>query len=296
MDYKNITVAGCGMLGSQIAFHTAFHGFEVSVYDIDDDAIEKAKARVSKLAEVYLEEVTEDSTKIDDALNRIHFYNDLAEAVKDADLLIEAIPEINDTKVEFYKILAPLAPEKTIFATNSSTMIPSQFREFTGRPEKFLALHFANLIWLNNTAEVMGHDGTDQQYEEDLINFARSIGMIPLHIKKEQPGYILNSLLIPFLNAGQALFAYDIAEPHTIDKTWMIATNATMGPFAILDIIGLKTAYNIFSAEAHSNPTAKKIADLLKDDYIDHGKLGVETGEGFYKYPNPAYKSPDFMK
>ncbi|WP_102692120.1 3-hydroxyacyl-CoA dehydrogenase [Rummeliibacillus pycnus] len=295
MDFKNITVAGSGVLGSQIAFQTAFHGYNVSVYDINDEALEKAKKRLNGLKDVYAE-YFKDEEKASAALKRFTFSSNLKDAVKDADLLIESVPEIVEIKTNFYKELATVAPEKTVFASNSSTMLPSQFAEYTGRPEKFLALHFANEVWKNNTAEVMGHSGTDKQYEEQLIEFARTIGMIPLHILKEQPGYILNSLLVPLLNAGQTLLAKGVADPETIDKTWMLATGAPMGPFAILDVVGLQTAYNIVSNEAKHNPAAQPIADLLKNEYLDKGKTGKGSGEGFYKYPNPAYLDPAFLK
>ena len=295
MNFKNITVAGSGVLGSQIAFQTAFHGYNVSVYDINDAALEKAKERLAGLKDVYANYFKAEA-KAEAALKRFTFSSSLKEAVKDADLIIEAIPELVEVKINFYKELATVAPEKTVFASNSSTMLPSQFAEYTGRPEKFLALHFANEVWKNNTAEVMGHLGTDKQYEEHVIEFAKSIGMIPLHILKEQPGYILNSLLVPFLNAGQTLLAKGVADPETIDKTWMLATGAPMGPFAILDVVGLQTAYNIVANEAKHNPAAQPIVDLLKNEYLDKGKTGKGSGEGFYKYPNPAYLDPDFLK
>lgn len=295
MSFKNITVAGSGVLGSQIAFQTAFHGYNVSVYDINDAALEKAKERLRILKDTYAN-YFKDEEKAAAALERFTFSSSLKEAVKDADLVIEAIPELEEIKINFYKELATFAPGKTVFASNSSTMVPSQFAKYTGRPEKFLALHFANEVWKNNTAEVMGHPGTDKQYEEQVIEFAKSIGMIPLHILKEQPGYILNSLLVPFLNAGQVLLAKGVADPETIDKTWMLATGAPLGPFAILDVVGLQTAYNIVATEAKQNPAAQPIADLLKKEYIDKGKMGRATGEGFYKYPNPAFLDPDFLK
>ncbi|MBO2535283.1 3-hydroxyacyl-CoA dehydrogenase [Rummeliibacillus suwonensis] len=295
MSFKNITVAGSGVLGSQIAFQTAFHGYNVSVYDINDAALEKAKERLTILKDTYAN-YFKDEEKAAAALERFTFSSSLKEAVKDADLVIEAIPELEEIKINFYKELATFAPGKTVFASNSSTMVPSQFAKYTGRPEKFLALHFANEVWKNNTAEVMGHPGTDKQYEEQVIEFAKSIGMIPLHILKEQPGYILNSLLVPFLNAGQVLLAKGVADPETIDKTWMLATGAPLGPFAILDVVGLQTAYNIVATEAKQNPAAQPIADLLKKEYIDKGKMGRATGEGFYKYPNPTFLDPDFLK
>ena len=295
MNFKNVTVAGSGVLGSQIAFQTAFHGYHVSVYDINDAALEKAKERLTGLKDTYATYFN-DAKKAAEALERFTFSSNLKEAVKDADLIIEAIPELEKIKIKFYQDLATVAPEKTVFASNSSTMVPSQFAEYTGRSEKFLALHFANEVWKNNTAEVMGHPGTDKKYEEEVIEFAKSIGMIPLHILKEQPGYILNSLLVPFLSAGQALLAKGVADPETIDKTWMLATGAPLGPFAILDVVGLQTAYNIVATEAKHNPAVQPIADMLKTQFIDKGKMGKATGEGFYKYPNPAYLDPDFLK
>lgn len=295
MDFKKVMVAGSGVLGSQIAFQTAFFGYDVNVYDINDDAINAAKERFAKLKDVYAD-FFNDADKAEAAYGRLSFSTDVAEAVADVDLMIEAVPEVVSIKQDFYKKVAPVAPEKTVFASNSSTMLPSQFAEFTGRPEKFLALHFANSIWKNNTAEIMGHPGTDAKYREQVTDFARSIGMIPFVVKKEQPGYILNSLLVPFLNAGLTLWAKDIADPHTIDKNWMISTGAPHGPFAILDIVGMETPYNLNLAKADLDPTYKAIADKLKSEMIDQGKMGQSTGEGFYKYPNPAFLEPDFLK
>lgn len=298
MNYKNITVAGSGVLGSQIAYQTAFHGFQVSVYDINDEALELAKERIKKLKPRYQEDLKATQEEVDAAYDRLSFHSDLAEAVKDADLVIEAVPERVEIKIDFYKKLAAVAPDKTVFVTNSSTLLPSQFAEATGRPEKFLALHFANEIWKNNTAEIMKHPGTDMQYFDEVIEFAKAIGMVALPLYKEQPGYILNSLLVPFLEAAEMLLVKEVSDPETIDKTWMIATGAPLGPFAILDVVGIRTAYNITlaKAEATGNEEFMKLAELLKKEYIDKGKLGRETGEGFYKYPNPSFTQPGFLK
>lgn len=296
MQLQHITIAGSGVLGSQIAFQSAYHGYNVSVYDVNDAAITAAKERFAKLEGVY-GSFFNDTAKAADALTRLQFFTNLGEAVKNADLVIEAVPEVPEIKINFYTELGKVAPEKTIFASNSSTMLPSSFAQYTGRPEKFLALHFANEIWKNVTAEIMGHDGTNPKYADIVEGFAKSIGMIPFRLKKEQPGYILNSLLVPFLEAGMNLWIKDVADPETIDKNWMISTGAPTGPFGILDIVGMTTPYNLNLAKAkHGVPMAKEIAEKIKTEYIDKGKLGVATGEGFYKYPNPAYRDPNFLK
>jgi len=298
MNYKNITVAGSGVLGSQIALQTAFKGFDVCIYDINDEVLGRAKERIESLKPHYEKDLGATQEALNSAIKRISFTADLAEAAEHADLVIEAIPEVVTIKTEFYEELGKVSPEKTRFVTNSSTLLPSQFAEATGRPGQFLALHFANEIWKNNTAEVMKHDGTDMAIFHEIVEFARAIGMVPLALYKEQPGYILNSLLVPLLDAAQMLLAKEVADVETIDKTWMIATGSPQGPFAILDIVGIQTAYHITQAKAKAtgDELVEQLANLLKTEYIDKGKLGRETGEGFYTYPNPSFMQEDFLK
>lgn len=280
--FSKITVLGTGVLGSQIAYQTAYSGFDVVAYDISDEALEAAKQRFAKLAETYKAEVAGAADgKADEALGRIRLSSDLADAVAEADLVIEAVPESPAIKQSTYERLAEVAPEHTVFATNSSTLLPSSLKDFTGRPAKFLALHFANHVWVNNTAEIMGTADTDPAVYRDVVAFAGEIGMVPIEIKKEHAGYVLNSLLVPFLNAASGLLVNGVAEAETIDKTWRIGTGAPLGPFQIFDIVGLTTAYNI---SAMGDETSQRFAALLKEQYLDQGKLGVATGEGFYRY------------
>jgi 3-hydroxyacyl-CoA dehydrogenase len=143
-------------------------------------------------------------------------------------------------------------------------------------------LYFANQIWKHNTAEVMGTKKTDPDVYRTVVTFASEIGMMPIELKKEHARYVLNSLLVPFLDAAGLLVADGVAEPETVDKTWRIGTGAPRGPFQIFDIVGLNTAYNIAAAEGEKQ---KHWARFLKENYIDKGKLGVDSGEGFYSYP-----------
>jgi 3-hydroxybutyryl-CoA dehydrogenase len=282
-DIHHVTVLGTGVLGSQIAFQTAFSGIDVVAYDISEDALEKARSRFAGLVSTYVADKVSgaEDGKAQEALGRVRFSADLADAVKDADLVIEAIPEILDMKKSTYSALGKVAPEHTIFATNSSTLLPSDMKDSTGRPAKFLALHFANEIWKFNTAEIMGTSDTDPTVFSTVVTFAEKIGMVPIPIHKEKAGYVLNSLLVPFLNAAAELAADGYAEPVDVDNTWRIATGAPLGPFQIFDIIGLTTPYNIMS---HGDDKTKKFAEWLKTEYIDRGYLGVASGRGFYTY------------
>ncbi|MFF2494209.1 3-hydroxyacyl-CoA dehydrogenase [Agromyces sp. NPDC058064] len=280
---QHVTVLGTGVLGSQIAYQTAFRGLEVVAYDLDDAALAAAKQRFEKLAATYVAEGVAGAADgaAQAALARIAYSADLGEAVANADLVIEAVPESIDIKRATYEKLAAVAPERTIFATNSSTLLPSAIADATGRPDRFLALHFANRIWAHNTAEIMGTPATAPAVYRTVVEFAEAIGMVPIEIKKEQPGYVLNSLLVPFLSAAGQLLVDGIAEPEAIDATWRIGTGAPMGPFQIYDIVGLTTAYNISKM---GGPKQQEFAALIKERYIDQGKLGVATGEGFYRY------------
>ena len=294
-EIEQVTVAGGGVLGSQIAYQCAFKGKNVTVYDIGDDAVAAARERVEALRAAYKRDIKATDEQFDAGLGRMSFTTDLSEAVKNADLVIEAIPEKPSIKHDFYQSLAKLAPENTIFASNSSTYVPSTFAADTGRPDKFLNLHFANQIWLMNTAEIMGTDQTDPDIYNRIVSFAREIGMVPIQLHKEQPGYVLNTLLMPLMGAAGMLWAHDVADPQTIDKTWMIATGAPKGPFGFYDMVGLRTAYNILCQRQGDNPQAKPLLEKLKA-MIDQGKLGEETGQGFYQYPDPDYRDPGFLK
>lgn len=298
MNIKNVTVAGSGVLGAQIAFQSALHGYTVSIYDINDTILEKAHAIFRKIGQAIINDLGTTQEQINLAMSRLNYFSDLQESCKNADLVIEAIPENIEIKTEFYKKLATLAPPQTIFATNSSTLLPSQFAESTGRPSRFLALHFANEIWKCNTAEIMGHPGTDPSVFNEIVNFAKSIGMVALPLYKEQAGYIVNSLLVPFLTAATSLLSKGVADAHTIDKTWMVSQGAHIGPFGLMDIIGITTVYNIakIQAEKTNDPEVYKKVQFLKEQFIDTGNLGVASGKGFYNYPNPEYKKPAFLK
>lgn len=281
-NITNVTVLGTGVLGSQIAFQSAYAGFTVTAYDISDEILEHAKARFAGLAKVYQQQVdgaTEAQT--DAALSRLSVSSDLAAAVADADLVIEAVPEAVAIKRDTYQKLSAAAPAKTIFATNSSTLLPSDIVSATDRPDRFLALHFANEIWLHNTAEVMGTEQTSPEVFDRVVAYAKEMGMVPVPLHKEKSGYVLNSLLVPLLDAALELVVFGYSEPADVDNVWRIGTGAPMGPFQILDVVGLNTPYNIM---AHGDERKQQIAAWLKEHYLDQGKLGRASGEGFYSY------------
>lgn len=311
---KNIVVTGGGVLGSQIAFQTAFCDYNVTVWLRSESSIERTKTKLDGVKKSYIDAINLMDTpegksfnnwcrgiadtdnfskdelinKVNDLSDKIKLELDMKKALEDADLVIESMAEDFEAKKDLYLKMAPLLPEKTIVVTNSSTMLPSKLAKFTGRPNKFLALHFANSIWKNNTAEVMMQSKTEEKYFNEVMEFAKGIRMIALPLKKEKSGYLLNSMLIPLLFSGLDLYVNGVSDFESIDKAWLLGTGAPKGPFQILDTVGLQTAYNIvemyLKVPSFLAPyNFKGMAKLIKE-YIDAGKLGKASGEGFYKY------------
>lgn len=311
---KNIVIMGGGVLGSQIAFQTAFCDYNVTVWLRSEGSIERTKTKLEWVKKSYIDAINlmdmpegksfnnwcrgiadADNFNKDELFNKviglsdkIKLELDMKKALEDADLVIESMAENFEAKKDLYLRMAPLLPEKTIVVTNSSTMLPSKLAKYTGRPDKFLALHFANSIWKNNTAEVMVQPKTDERCFNEVIEFAKGIRMIALPLKKEKSGYLLNSMLVPLLFSGLDLYVNGVSDFESIDKAWLLGTGAPKGPIQILDTVGLETAYNIvemyLKIPSFLAPyNFKGMAKVLKE-YIDAGKLGKVSGEGFYKY------------
>ena len=316
---KKITLIGGGVLGVQIGLMCAYTGHDTTFWLRSEGSIGRTQPKIDLYSEWMLSDLEAAKQLIGNPMGKflyakglikdwdgitaeaidgliaqakenfaklIHIELDMAKAVEDADFVIEAMAEDPAQKIDIYKQLKDLLSEKTILLTNSSTLLPSMFAEYTGRPEKYCALHFANTIWKNNTGEVMGHPGTDPEVFKKTVELAVEINMIPLELHKEQPGYILNSMLVPFLSAAQGLWARGVADPATIDLTWELATGAPKGPFKILDIVGLETAYNINLMKPETKVEGSDswmISKLLKEK-IDKGETGVNAGKGFYDY------------
>ena len=322
MSFQKVVVAGGGVLGSQIAYQSAYCGKDVTIWLRSEGSITRTKPKLDQLKKDYeaaIKLMDSDEGKLEtnwcrglaideswdcakalarseNAYNNIKLELDLAKAVKDADIIIESMAELTDEKIEFYKKLAPLMDEKTVLVTNSSTLLPSTFAKYTGKANKYLSLHFANHIWKQNLVEVMAQDQTDSKYFDEVMQFGKEIGMIPVPVLKEKSGYLLNSLLVPFLMCGMDLVANGVSDPESVDKAWKLGTAAPRGPFEIIDVVGITTAHNIvqqyLKVPSIINPILKKMMmpynfkkiDAMLQKYIDEGKLGRATGQGFYKY------------
>lgn len=295
-DVRRVLIVGSGTMGQQIGLQCALHGFDVTLYDVDPGALEAALDRVRAVSDGLVAAGQVDADRRADALARITTTTDVAMAGADADVVSESVPEDPRLKGRVLGELDALCPPRTVFTTNTSTLLPSMFAEATGRPDRFAALHFHLPVWSANVVDVMPHSGTSPETTELLIAFARRIGQVPILVRKESSGYVFNALYTAINDKAIGLVANAIASVEDVDRAWMAIMKMPIGPFGMLDGVGIDTAWHIteFWASQTGDPQTRRNADFLKT-YVDRGCLGMKSGEGFYRYPSPAYSWPDFL-
>ncbi len=298
---KNVLALGAGTMGSQASFYYAMNGSDVTQFDISEEALAACKVHhrgyIAAFRAACPSFTDED---IEAGLARISYSSDLETAAKNADLVTESVPEVLEIKQQVYADLDRFCPEYTIFTTNTSTLAPSAIAPATGRPERFLAMHYSMGIWDAPIAEVMKHPGTDDAVFQEVVEFAQASNLVPIRIEIEQPGYIINSLLVPWLSAGLSLVVNGVSNYRDVDRTWMIcAQGMPLGPLGVLDQVGFEVSRNIYrllAAAEPDNPQYQKNIEYLEEHFLSKGHTGALSGQGFYSYPNPEYAEPDFLK
>ncbi|AWB82019.1 3-hydroxyacyl-CoA dehydrogenase [Corynebacterium yudongzhengii] len=284
-DIKNVSVIGAGVLGAQIAFVVAHAGFKVTGWDINDDAVEAAKGRFNSIGKSMIADLdTASEESVAKAHENLSLTTDMEAAVAEADIIIEAVPEKLDLKRSTWEKLGKAAPSHTIFCTNTSSLLGSEIADASGDPKRFINTHFANRVWARNLVEIMPNPKTDLKYRDVVEEFANEANLAPIIIDKEQRQYLLNSMMVPLLQAAQQLYVEGIASVDQIDKDWRIAMNADQGPFEIMDVIGLRSIVNVAQGSGAELPEWKLKFNEIATKMIEEGRSGIGDGEGFYKY------------
>jgi 3-hydroxybutyryl-CoA dehydrogenase len=293
---KRVAVIGTGTLGAQIAVHSAYHGYEVSAYDPDERSfqrtVEMIRLRIAnsnRKPAIPLKEIQRQAKKIKLART-------IKEAVQDADLVIEAIPEDLALKCRVFKQIDSFAPQNAILATNSSSIPVSKIEKATKRPEKCLNLHFYSLDLGRNIVDVMGGSKTPRPVIEAGKKFVRSIGCLPLTVKKELLGFCFNRVWRAVKRETLHMWAGGYVDFKDIDRGWMVWTGMSQGPFGIMDAVGLDVVYGIEMVYYNESKSPKDRPPRALKSMVERKQLGVKTGKGFYTYPNPEFKNPNFLK
>jgi len=296
-DVRRVLLIGSGTMGLQIGLQAATHGYEVVVYEIDSAAREAAPRRLRAYAEEQRTAGVLAAGELERSLARVTVTADPVAAGADSDVLIECVPEDPDLKGRVLAQFDGLCPPRTVFATNTSTLLPSMYAEASGRPDRLAALHFHIPVWSANVADVMPHPGTSEETTELLVDFARRIGQIPIRMRRESIGYVFNAVYTAMNRAAITLVANDVASVEDVDRAWMAIMKTPFGPFGALDDVGIDTAWHIteYWAGVTGDVQLRTNADWLRG-YVDSGRTGAKAGEGFYRYPNPAYAEPGFVE
>ncbi len=296
-DVRRVLIIGSGTMGLQIGLQCATHDCDVVLYDIDPGALEAGMARLRGYANDQVKAGVIDVAGRERALGAITTTTDPATAAADVDLVSESVPEDPALKGGVFGQFNALCPPRTIFTTNTSSLLPSMFAAATGRPDRFAALHFHQPVWSGNVVDVMPHPGTSPETTELLLAFARRIGQIPIRLRKESYGYVFNAMYNAINTAAVTLVANGVTSLEDVDRAWMGIFKMPIGPFGMLDDVGLDTVWHItdYWARQLGDAQLRTNADFLKT-YVERGCLGAKSGEGFYHYPNPAYATPGFVE
>ncbi|MFX1378978.1 MAG: 3-hydroxyacyl-CoA dehydrogenase family protein [Promethearchaeota archaeon] len=270
-----ISVIGAGYMGRQIIEKSASYGYSVNVFDVNTEGLEEFISVVKK-------KIEEKNIKVD-----IKLFTNIPDAVKNADLIIEAIPEKLELKKEIFSQIDKLAPYNAILATNSSSIPISKLENIVERKDKVLNIHFYNLFTMPMADIMRGTQTSNQTFQKGKY-WLESIDIVPLEVKKECFGFVLNRIWRAIKKDCLKIWAGGHADIETVDKAWQIFCQYFIvnkyGPFQFMDRIGLDVIYDIeMSYFKNSGLPDDKPPDLLKE-MVDNEDLGVKTGKGFYNY------------
>lgn len=294
-EIKVLAIVGAGFMGSQIASHAAIFGYNVRMFDISPKALTSAKESVSLHTEGhYRQEGVEGNPK--DALSRITFHDTLAETVRDADLIIEAVPEKLKLKKEVFSQIDNLAPPHAIIGTNSSSIPVSKIEDAVSRKDKVVNIHFYIPLTRNYFVDIMGGSKTGDETFHKVKGWVESLELLPLMVKKECMGFIFNRIWHAVKKDALASWAGGHADFRDIDRAWRIWTGLEWGPFGAMDAVGLDVVYDIEMSYYNDSGDPKDKPPKALKDMIDRGELGMKSGKGFYAWPNAEFLRPDFIK
>ncbi|MES2478217.1 MAG: 3-hydroxybutyryl-CoA dehydrogenase [Bacteroidota bacterium] len=280
---KNITVVGSGTMGNGICHVFAQAGFKVSMMDINQAAMDKALATIGKNMDRQIAKGTMTEEAKAAALANINTYTDMATAVKDADLVVEAATENIDLKVKIFQQLDELSPEKTILASNTSSISLTRIASHTKRPGKVIGMHFMNPVPVMKLVEIINGYATDQEVTDIIRELSTFIGKVPC-VVNDFPGFISNRILMPLINEAILALQEGVANIEDIDTIMKLGMAHPMGPLQLADFIGLDTCFSIMNVLHMGFGNQKYAPATLLANMVQAGYLGVKSGEGFYKY------------
>jgi 3-hydroxybutyryl-CoA dehydrogenase len=283
MNIKNISVIGAGQMGNGIAHVFAQAGFKVTLIDVNAEQLAKAIATIGKNFDRQIAKaaLTEEDKK--NALDNITTATDLAEGVKDAQLVVEAATENIDLKIKIFKAIDEAAPAGCILASNTSSISITKIAAATKRPQDVIGMHFMNPVPVMKLVEIINGYATKKEITEKIVELSKTLGKVPC-VVNDYPGFVANRILMPMINEAISTLFEGVAGVAEIDTVMKLGMAHPMGPLQLADFIGLDTCLSILKVlhDGFGNPKYAPCPLLV--NMVMAGKLGVKTGEGFYAY------------
>ena len=284
MEIKKVAMVGGGTMGNQIAMQVAISGYEVTCYSRKAETVEKAETFAKSwfaksVSKGKLSE--EDAEKIQ---SRLKFTTDLAEAVKDTDLVIEAVVDVLEVKRDILKKMDALTPDRTIFASNSSYIVSSKFCDVVSHPDKVLNLHFFNPALIMKLVEVVKGPHCSEETIDTMVKFVESIDRVPAVVNKEIYGFIVNRVFSAITKEACYMYDQGVASCGDIDKAVKFGLSHPMGPFELLDMTGIDLEYDVLTEKYKmTGDLSDKPSPAIVERYA-RGEYGRKSKKGFYQY------------
>ncbi len=280
---KNIAVIGAGTMGNGIAHTFAQFGYTVQLIDISQTALNKGIATITKNLDRMLgkEKISEEDKK--NTLQNISTHTSIKKGVQNADLVVEAATENLALKLKIFKELDEVCPEKTILASNTSSISITQIAAVTNRPEKVIGMHFMNPVPILKLVEIISGYNTADDVLNFTVDLSKKIGKTPVKVN-DYPGFVANRILMPMLNEAIETLYNGVAGVAEIDTVMKLGMAHPMGPLQLADFIGLDVCLSILNVLYDGFKKPKYAPCPLLVNMVNAGKLGVKSGEGFYDY------------
>ena len=283
MDIKKVAVIGGGTMGNGIAHVFAMHGIPVNLVETSQELADKALQTIDKNLERMVNKEKIDADQKVQTLESIHTFTNTVEAVKDVDLVVEAVPENFELKKKVFADVDKAAPEDAILASNTSSISITKLAATTSSPQQFIGMHFFNPVPVMKLVEVVKGLETDDATVEAINKTARLLNKNPVEVA-DYPGFVSNRVLMPMINEAIYCVYEGVAEPEDVDQVMKLGMAHPMGPLRLADFIGLDVCLDILNVlhEGFKDPKYRPCPLLVK--MVDAGKLGDKTGEGFYTH------------
>jgi 3-hydroxybutyryl-CoA dehydrogenase len=281
---QNIVVIGSGVMGRGIAYVSAVGGFSTTLVDINEAQLKSAEKEISLIFEKAIQRNKLTMQEREEAHSFLSFSNHLIQAVKEADLIIEAVPEVTEIKKSIFEVIDQHAPASCVFASNTSTMSPTELGSYTKRPEKVMAMHFFNPVQKMRLVEMVRGLETSEDTVDRIRMVAEKMGKETVTIN-EFPGFVTSRISALVGNEAFYMLQEGVGTPEDIDKAIKLGLNYPMGPFELGDLVGLDTRLNNLNY-LHTKLGEKYRPAPLLEQYVKAGRLGRKTGRGVYEYRN----------